>query len=344
MRVGLTYDLRSDYLQAGLTELETAEFDRDDTIDYLEKSLRPLSGDVVRIGNARDLIRHLAAGETWDLVFNIAEGLAGVSREAQVPAILEVYGIAYTFSDPLVSALTLDKALTKAVVREAGIPTPKFAVIRENKEIDSLALQYPLFAKPVAEGTGKGVTLKSRVEDRNALERICQQLLEEFKQPVLVEEFLPGREFTVGLLGTGEEARAIGTLEIILLKDAEQGVYSFHNKEFCERLVEYRLMHAADDPAVREAERIALAAWRHLNCRDGGRVDIRCDAKGQPNFLEVNPLAGLHPEHSDLPMLATKIGMPYDELIREIVESATRRKYSEPTSLAQKLSQRLRGK
>jgi D-alanine-D-alanine ligase len=139
---------------------------------------------------------------------------------------------------------------------------------------------------------------------------------------VIVETFLPGREFTVGITGTGAAAVVVATVEIVLLTGAEADAYSYVNKERCEELVEYRLVHAADDSQVAEAERFALAAWRILNCRDGGRVDLRCDAAGAPSFLEVNPLAGLHPEHSDLPILATKSGLSYAELIGRIVASA----------------------
>jgi D-alanine-D-alanine ligase len=139
---------------------------------------------------------------------------------------------------------------------------------------------------------------------------------------VLVETYLPGREFTVGITGTGDAASALGTLEIVLLAGAEADVYSYVNKERCEELVEYRLVHATSDAQVAAAERIALDAWRILGCRDAGRIDLRCDAAGVPNFLEVNPLAGLHPEHSDLPILATKVGLSYHELIAKIVASA----------------------
>src|SRR3954454_2464911 len=158
MRIGLTYDLRQDYLAAGFSEDETAEFDRPDTIAHLEQALQQLGHATERIGHARQLIARLARGDDWDLVFNIAEGLCGIAREAQVPAILDVYGIAYTFSDPLVMALTLHKGLTKAVVRDAGLPTPPLAGTEGVAESAKVELPFPLFAKPVAEGTGKGVS------------------------------------------------------------------------------------------------------------------------------------------------------------------------------------------
>jgi len=322
VHIGLTYDLRQEYLAAGFSDDETAEFDRPSTVEALEQALRELGHTTDRIGHVQALVRRLAGGAEWDLVFNIAEGLEGIAREAQVPALLDAYGIAYTFSDPLVMALTLHKGLTKTVVAAGGVPTPPFALIQQAADLGRIDLPYPLFAKPVAEGTGKGITPASRIRDAAALQAVCTNLLTKYQQPVLVETFLPGREFTVGITGTGAAARAVATLEIILLPQAEADVYSYVNKENSEELVECRLVRAADDEQVAAAERVALDAWRILGCRDAGRVDLRCDANGSPSFMEVNPLAGLHPEHSDLPMLATKSGLTYVELIRRIVASA----------------------
>lgn len=323
--IGLTYDLRREYLAAGFSEDETAEFDRPDTVDAIESALRQLGHTTDRIGHIRQLTARLVRGDAWDLVFNIAEGLEGIAREAHVPALLEAYGIACTFSDPLVMALTLHKGLTKTVVAAREIPTPQFAVIDRPEAIERVDLPFPLFAKPIAEGTGKGVSPASKIKDKAALHTVCRALLEQYRQPVLVETYLPGREFTVGICGTGERAEAIGTLEILLLQGAEANAYSYVNKERCEELVEYRLVMANDDLQVAAAQRVALAAWRALDCRDAGRVDLRCDAAGAPNFMEVNPLAGMHPQHSDLPILASKIGMSYLELVGRIVASASER-------------------
>lgn len=325
MHIGLTYDLRQEYLAAGFSADETAEFDRPDTVAAIEEALRALGHTTDRIGHVRSLVARLARGDDWDLVFNIAEGLAGIAREAQVPAALDAFGIAYTFSDPLVMALSLHKGLTKTVVAAQGVPTPAFAVVERPADVDRIDLPFPLFAKPVAEGTGKGVSPASKIRDAAALGSVCRHLLQEYQQPVLVEAYLPGREFTVGIVGTGAAARPLGTLEIVLLPAAEAEVYSYVNKERCEELVEYRLVDPAHDAAVRAAEEVALAAWRGLGCRDAGRVDLRCDADGRPSFMEVNPLAGLHPEHSDLPILATKVGVAYRDLIAQIVASAAPR-------------------
>jgi D-alanine-D-alanine ligase len=325
MRIGLTYDLRADYLAAGYGEEETAEFDRPDTVEAIAAALRTLGHQPDPIGNAWRLVERLARGDRWDLVFNIAEGLFGIGREAQVPSLLDLYQIPYTFSDPLVMALSLHKGMTKAVVRDAGIPTPDFAVIERLEDLDRVRLPFPLFAKPVAEGTGKGIGPASKVADPAALRRVCQELLDRYRQPVLLETFLPGREMTIGLWGTGPKAEVVGTLEIVLKGGAEPEVYSYVNKERCEELVEYRLVSAVSDPEVRRAEELALAVWRTLGCRDAGRMDFRSDANSQPHFLEVNPLAGIHPFHSDLPMLCTALGIPYVKLIERIVSSAMER-------------------
>ena len=217
MHIGLTYDLRADYLAAGYSEEETAEFDGAATIDAIDSALREIGHQTDRIGNGRQLVDRLAAGDRWDLVFNIAEGLHGTAREAQVPAILDLYEIPYTFSDPLVLAVCLHKGLTKTVVGQAGVPTTPFAVVKQIEDVEAIDLPFPLFAKPVAEGTGKGITADSKIKDRDSLRRVCRDLLARCRQPVLVETFLPGREFTVGILGTGDEARVIGSMEIIAL-------------------------------------------------------------------------------------------------------------------------------
>jgi D-alanine-D-alanine ligase len=322
MNIGLTYDLRQAYLAEGYGEEETAEFDREDTIAAIESTLQELGYQTDRIGHARELMKRLAAGDRWDLVFNIAEGLYGFGREAIVPALLDAYKIPYTFSDPLVLALTLHKGMTKHVVRDLGIPTPDFAVVETETDLAKVNLPFPLFAKPVAEGTGKGITAASKLRTSAELQSVCRTLLAKYQQPVLIESFLPGREFTVGLLGTGQDARAIGTIEVILKDGAERDAYSFHNKEHYEGLVAYRLVQ---DTVSQQATDVALAAWKGLGCRDAGRIDLRVDAEGVPNFIEVNPLAGIHPIRSDLPIICTFVGMSYRELIDGIMRSARQR-------------------
>ncbi len=168
MRIGLTYDLRSEYLAMGYSEDETAEFDREETIEGLESALRRIGHDTDRIGHVKRLAERLVQGHRWDLVFNIAEGLHGIGREAQVPALLDAYGIPYTFSDPLVMSLTLHKGMTKRVIRDAGVPTCAFAVVEVPEDAAAVTFGAPYFVKPVAEGTGKGV---SATIDRAAARR-----------------------------------------------------------------------------------------------------------------------------------------------------------------------------
>ena len=322
LKIGLTYDLRDDYLKEGYGLEETAEFDLPDTIAALEKVIANNGYQVDRIGHIKALTRRLARGDRWDLVFNIAEGVCGFGREAQVPALLEAFNIPYTFSDPLGNAVTLHKGITKQILRDLGIPTPDFGVIKDVRDIENLSLTFPLFAKPVAEGTGKGITSSSKITNRQNLQKVCKHLLKSFGQPVLVETYLPGREFTVGILGTGKDARALGVLEVVLKPNAERNAYSYENKEHYDKLVEYVLVN---DDEARKAMEISLMAWRALDLRDAGRVDLRSDAHGVPNFMEVNSLAGLNPVRSDLPILCSKIGMSYHSLISAILKSALKR-------------------
>lgn len=325
MKIGLTYDLRQEYLEMGYSEPETAELDSVETIDAIERALGELGHRPVRIGHARALMKALVKGERWDLVFNIAEGIRGLGREAQVPAILDVYDIPYTFSDPVVMGLCLNKALTKQIIRDAGLATARFAVVHNGALNGSIPFVPPFFAKPVAEGTGMGITEKSMIQDSRELARTCRDLIRQFRQPVLVEQFLPGREFTVGITGTGQEARVMGTMEIVLTGAAQGQAYSLENKENWKDRVTFRPMTAKEDPLIREVETLAFESWNVLGCRDGGRIDIRCDGQGKPNFIEVNPLAGLRPEYSDLPILCEYFGTSYVRLIECILNSAFRR-------------------
>lgn len=319
MTVGLTYDLRDEYLQMGFSEIETAEFDREDTISSIETALWELGYHTDRIGHIKNLVGRLHRGDRWDLVFNISEGMYGEGREAQVPALLDAYRIPYVFSGPLVLALTLNKALTKIIVRDAGVATPEHFVVYNKSDILKVDLPFPLFVKPLAEGTGKGIDPASVINTPQELEHKCGELLDLYRQPVLVETYLSGREFTAGIVGTGEQARCIGVIEIILKDNAETGVYSYVNKEECEERVIYSL---TDQEAVDACSELALKAWKCLRAEDGGRVDIRFDHLGKPHFLEINPLAGMHPEHSDLPILAGLYGIPYIRLMQMIMDSA----------------------
>jgi D-alanine-D-alanine ligase len=322
LKIGMAYDLRDDYLAEGYSEEETAEFDCAETIDAIDQALRDLGYETDRIGHIRSLTGRLVAGDRWDMVFNIAEGLRGFGREAQVPAILEAYDIPYAFSDVLALSLTLHKGMAKHVIRDLGIPTPDFMVVETEDQLAGINLSFPLFAKPVAEGTGKGISAASKIETHEDLLQVCRKLLKAFQQPVLVEAFLPGREFTVGIIGTGRDAFTTEVMEVVLKDQAERDVYSYFNKENFQALVKY---HLVDDDEAKRAGETALAAWRGLGCRDAGRVDLRSDRTGRPNFMEVNPLAGLHPRHSDLPIIFSLMGKTFVQLIDLIMCSVLKR-------------------
>ncbi len=322
MRVALVYDLRDDYRALGLTEDEVAEFDSIETIDALAGALEALGCEAIRVGRGQALAARLVAGERYDIVFSIAEGVAGRSREAQVPALCELFDQPYLFSDPLTLAAALDKAVAKRLVRDAGVPTPYFAVAERsaNELVDWT--DFPAFVKPLAEGTGKGCEAASLVHSEAALQAAVAGVIARYRQPALIEQYLPGREFTVGIVGNGEEARVLGVCEILLKPNAEANVYSLHNKELCEELVTYA---PAADGEARLAGARALAAYRALQCRDTARIDFRSDAKGDPYFLEANPLAGLNPWHSDLPILAAQNGVAFTALIGIILDAGLAR-------------------
>lgn len=321
--IALCFDSKEEYLAAGHSPLEVMEFDDESVIAGLEAALVRLGHRVARVGRGHNLARRLAAGERWGIVFNIAEGLYGRAREAQVPALCELFGQPYTFSDPVTCGITLDKALAKRVVRDAGLPTPEFAVVRRAADADSVTLAAPLFVKPLAEGSSKGVTGHSIIEHADELGKRCRELLAEFPTGLLVERFLPGREVTVGLIGNGDALHAVGVMEVGWTEQAEVAAYTALNKdEYLDR-VDYRLL--TDGPLAAEAIALASSVFRTLECRDVARVDLRADERGRLAFLEVNPLPGLHPIRSDLPIMARLGGVAYDDLLRSIVDAAVGR-------------------
>lgn len=322
MKVGIAYDLKSDYIADGFTEEEAAEFDNEETIEGIETALKLNGYRTQRIGNVRSLLSLLHNGKKWDIVFNICEGYYGIGREAQVPAILDIYNIPYTFSDVLVNSLTLHKGMTKRVIRDIKVPTADFVIIEDEEDINNIDLPFPLFVKPVAEGTGKGIDPTSKVTTVAELKKSCIERLKKYKQPVLVETFLPGREFTVGIVGTGKESETVGIMEVCFRENERSKIYSYNSKKNYQDLIDYEF---PEDDLARICKETAVAAWRGLGCRDGGRIDLRLDKDGIPNFIEVNPLAGLNPIHSDLPILCRVAGISYNELIGKIMTSALKR-------------------
>ncbi|MBN2663003.1 MAG: hypothetical protein JXR68_05085 [Bacteroidales bacterium] len=322
MLVGLTYDLKSEYLKMGFSSEEAAEFDKEETIDGIENALNNLGYSTERIGHIKNLSPKLIQGQKWDIVFNICEGMYGIGREAQVPALLDAYNIPYVFSNPLVLSLTLHKALTKRIVRDAGILTADFFVVYNIQDVESINLSFPLFVKPFAEGTGKGINQLSFINDKKQLLDSCSLLLKKYNQPVLVEKYLNGREFTAGIVGSGKNAECVGVMEVLFTKNTKNKFYSFENKDEYETKINYSV---PEEDIYNKCAQLALKTWQVLECEDGGRVDIRCDENGAPNFIEINPLAGLNPIHSDLPILCKLNNISYNTLISKIMTSAIKK-------------------
>ena len=319
MKIGLTYDLRSWYLDRGYSMEDTAEFDKQETVDALDSALKKIGFETEQIGNCFQLVEALAAGKRWDLVFNIAEGLYGDGRESVVPAILDQYKIPYVFSGPVIMGVSLNKYLTRLIVTAAGVPVSPGMLISEISDIEKCNLNYPLFIKPVSEGTGKGITEKSLVKNREELKKMAEWILTRFNQPALVEEYLPGREFTVGVIGTGEKAFYIGGMEIFCRDNLPYSV------EVKENYLEYCSYSLIDESLTEECKKVALNAWKALGCVDAGRVDLKADRNGRICFIEVNPLAGLNPVHSDLPILSRMCGVEYQSLMELIMKASLKR-------------------
>lgn len=320
MHIGFAYDLIDDYLKMGYTAEQAAEFDAPVTIDAIEAALIANGHTVERIGGIKALVGQLAAGKRWDMVFNITEGMFGLGREAQVPALLDAYQIPYTFSPTDVMVTTMEKGLAKRIVRDAGIKTADFTAVFTPEDAKAVRMAFPLFVKPIAEGTSKGVSEKSVVKNQNELIERCAEITRDFGQAALVETFLSGREFTVGILGTGADARVIGVTEITYTAEGDQSCYSYRNK-----VDAHDILTVVDDADSRAAAALGLGAWRALGCCDGGRIDVRLDGAGVPHFIEANPLSGLRPNYSELTVLAEQVGIAYNQLIGEIVNSAIKR-------------------
>jgi len=317
-----------------LTRDEFAEWDAPATIAAVESALSQL-GKVVRLEATEDFPERLRQTRP-DIVFNIAEGFRGVNREAHVPAICEFFGVPYSGSDPFSLTLCLDKARTKETLTFHGIPTPRFAVVENLRDIESLTadLQLPLFVKPLHEGSSKGITDSNLCWDRNHLARQTKFLLENYRQPVLVEQYLPGKEFTCAVLGNGDEATVLPIVGMNFesLPKGALPIYSFDAKFVWDRpekpLEIFQCPARITKKLQASIERVTLDAFRVLGCRDWARIDVRLDAAGNPNVLEVNPLPGILPDPADnscLPKAARAAGIGYDELIQSCLKLAATR-------------------
>jgi len=336
MRIGLTYNLKPE----GAAGDRYEEFDSLETIEALESALRACDHEPVRLGWGKEMLEKLAANGGVDGVFNLAEGMGGRGRESQVPATLEMLGIPCTGSDPVAIGITLDKALAKLMAKAHGIATAPWVVAapltlalspqagrgdsearspspreagRGWREAPGEGLRFPLFVKPAAEGSSMGVTAKSLCRNEAELQDAIARV--HAYGAVLIEEYLPGNEYTVGIV----DGKAIAVMQVVPKKAQENFFYSIEVKRQYKELVEYRLV---DEPRV---QAVALAIWNAFGLRDVARVDVRNDRDGVPNFVEVNPLPGVHPVNSDLVILAKAAGWTYNQLIAGIMASAEER-------------------
>jgi D-alanine-D-alanine ligase len=327
MKIGITFDLKTERAaeeakRLGLPDDFQEEYDSPHTIEAIAAALRTLGHDVVLLGDGRELLERLLA-DPPRFVFNFAEG-HGISRsrEARVPAVLEMLGIPYTGSDPLTMAVTLDKDCAKKLVAAAGIAVPKSVLVRPEDRLRKFDLQYPVVVKPAWEGSSKGIRNKCLVRRPEELPDALS-LLRGHNQPVLVEEYIAGEELTVGVYGN-DPPRVLGIMRVIPKQRSEHFIYSLEIKRDFRRLVDYECPAVLPDAVSAAVEKAALEAFRALGCRDVARVDFRL-RDGVPYFLEVNPLPGLHPEDSDLVIMAKLIGWSYEKLIETVLEAALRR-------------------
>jgi D-alanine-D-alanine ligase len=325
MKIGITYDLKSAApLPAHLPDDYQEEFDSPVTIEAIASVLRRLGHDVVKLGDGREMLEAVLR-DPPDFVFNFAEGQGvGRSREARVPAVLEMLGIPYTGSDPLTLAVTLDKDCAKRLVQSAGVAVPRWQTVGPADDLGPFRkmgkLPYTAIVKPAWEGSSKGIRGKCVVDTGDELAAAVDALRQAHQQPILVEEYIQGEELTVGLLGN-HAPTSLGILRVLPVRAAERFVYSLEVKRDFRRLVRYESPPQLPATHTAAVERAARAAFRVLGCRDVSRVDFRL-RDGVPYFLEVNPLPGLNPESSDLVILATMNGWTYDALIAGILQAA----------------------
>ena len=346
MKIGLTFNVRSDStggdgaVNPHWPDDAEEEFDSPETIEALAAAIRELGHEVELLGDGEPMLRRLLRRPSGDgarrpdLVFNFAEGTGtSRSREARVPAVLEMLGIPYTGSDPLTLAVTLDKQCAKRLVRSAGIATPDWLVVdgdvdEFNDRLETLPL--PVIVKPAFEGSSKGIHSANLVEDSNRLVETVAETLTTYRQPVLVEEFIDGDELTVGIIGN-QPREPLGIMRVVPTERSGPFVYSLEVKRDWERLVRYECPAELSPPDMRAVAAAALAVWNALGCRDLARIDFRL-RNHVPYFLEVNPLPGLNPKSSDLVLMARALGLSYTDLIARILKAAIERLSDQPVA------------
>ncbi len=325
LKVGFAFNVKRITPDLAGEQDDEAEYDSPKTLQAIREAIASYGHEVVDLEATSDLPIQLASTPV-DLVFNIAEGFKGRSRESQVPALLELLDIPYTGSDPAALSVSLDKALAKRMVRTHGILTPSYLVMHTGKErLPKDMAPFPLLVKPVAEGTSKGVTKRSVVRDEAELREVAREMIVKYAQPALVEEYVAGREFTVGLLGE-RRPRVLPPMEIVFLDQTDPTpIYSFEMKQDWNDMIRYEVPAKLTPRELDRLERAARECFAALGCRDVARIDFRIDALGRIYFIESNPLPGLTPGWSDLVLIAQAAGIEYRALIGEILSFAIRR-------------------
>ncbi len=325
MRIGLAVNLKSDAVRptGPVPDDWDEEFDSPETVEALSGVMRSMGHEPVVLGDGEALIRRIL-DQRPDFVFNIAEGTGiGRSREARVPAFLEMLNIPYSGSDPLTLAASLDKAVARRLVEGGAVRIPRGFVVEgtdTGERIRDLAqtVRFPVVVKPAWEGSSKGIRARCLVDDVQTLVRIVRELWQDYSQSLLVEEYVGGAELTIGLVGNGPP-RILGVMEVVPLKPSERFIYSIEVKRNWRECVRYESPARLLGTTQKQIESQALEAWDRLGCRDLCRMDFRLNAAGEPVFIETNPLPGLNPVTSDLVILASGVGVSYDQLIRDVL-------------------------
>jgi len=323
MRIGLAFSLKTAGEHLDRPDDWQEEFDSPATVAALADVLRGAGHVVVELGDGRPLVERLLA-DPPDLVFNIAEGAGTArSREARVPALCEMLGIPYTGSDPLALAVSLDKDVTRRLVAASGVPMPAGFAVAPGADYDPHAVPYPAIVKPAWEGSSKGVRGPCIVRNPTELGDRIAAVSRDYRQPVMVEEFIAGEEVTAAVLGNSPP-RLLGMMRIVPKHPSREFIYSLEVKRDWEARIGFECPPVLDPEVLSVIEYNALTAFRALGCRDVARVDFRV-RDGVPYFLEINPLPGLNPVYGDIVIIARLMGMEHPELVRTIAQEALRR-------------------
>ncbi|MBI5536930.1 MAG: KamA family radical SAM protein [Deltaproteobacteria bacterium] len=323
LTVGLAFNVKH---TESLVDDREAHFESPRTIDAIETAIKDFGHNVVRLEADTSFPSRLAEARV-DIVFNVAEGFHGRSREAHVPAVCEMLGVEYTGSDPLTLAACLDKSVTKRLLREAGVPTPSFFLVNGSPMKVPPGFSFPAIVKPNAECSSKGIGSDSVAHCDRELSEIVARLRGRYGRhiPLIVEGYIEGREITVGLLSRMGRLVPLEPMEVVFLHDSEPHIYGFDLKQNWDGRLEYQCPARLDEKLLRACRVVAAQASRTLGCRDLARVDLRLDQQGVPWVIEVNALPGLTPSYSDLVMASEASGISYRDLVGRIVECAVTR-------------------